>query len=211
MSTSEIRNEIYSRMDFFFPVVLKGAKTYCEDCDCPSWTFTKQLIQLLFRNGVHDKTDDEEERQENAQNATQKCMEAHTSVVSHISPVRSTKRGLINISGASTILQKLTQHWTPDWLWFIRSLAKRPHWPVLVQSAVDAGANEVTVFLQLIQSLLNSLVDGLLDRLTNAVDLVHTSTRLKTKAIDCIESKKTKYGYFNKQTCLLCRNWGCTC
>lgn len=59
--------------------------------------------------------------------------------------------------------------------------------PVLLLSAADGGTNKVTVFLQLIQSLLNGLVDGLLDRLTHPVDLVHTAARLnKTKAHMCI-------------------------
>ena len=50
--------------------------------------------------------------------------------------------------------------------------------PVLGQSAADGGTDEVTVFLQLVQSLLNRLVDGFLDGQTNPVDLVHTPAGL---------------------------------
>lgn len=79
--------------------------------------------------------------------------------------------------------------------------------PVLLQSAADGGTNEVRVLLQLIQSLLNGLVDCLLDGLTHPIDLVHAPARLnETKRVsfweqlckrqcvlkrDCLETSTT--------------------
>ena len=57
-------------------------------------------------------------------------------------------------------------------------VAKLDSLPVLDQFTVDSGADEVTVLLQLVQGLLDRLVDGLLNRLTHDIDLVHAATRL---------------------------------
>lgn len=74
------RNVIYwdvSRVSFW---------TYCEDGEGPSRAFAQQHVELVLRESVHDETEDEEDRQENALSAAHQRVKTDAFVVSDISP-----------------------------------------------------------------------------------------------------------------------------
>lgn len=72
-------------------------RTYCENGEGSSCTFTQQLVQLLFGKSVHNKTKDEKGRKEKSQNPTQEGVKTDASVVRHISPVCAPRGNLILI------------------------------------------------------------------------------------------------------------------
>lgn len=73
-------------------------RTYCEDGDGPSRPFTQQLIQLLFGEGVHNKTEDEDDRKDKTQSCTQERVKTDAFVVSHISPACTQSKSGFNIT-----------------------------------------------------------------------------------------------------------------
>ena len=46
-------------------ITCASVRTYCEDRESSRRPFSQQLIQLLFGDGVHNETEDKEERKEN--------------------------------------------------------------------------------------------------------------------------------------------------
>lgn len=66
--------------------------TYCEDGDEPSRPFTQQLVQLHFGDSVHNETEDEEGRKDNAQSAAQERVKTDAFVVGHIGPAHTQKK-----------------------------------------------------------------------------------------------------------------------
>lgn len=69
-------------------------RTYYENGDGSSRTFSQQFIQLLFGEGVHNETEDKEERKENSQSPAHERVKTDAFVVSHISPVCVHREGI---------------------------------------------------------------------------------------------------------------------
>ena len=73
--------------------------------------------------------------------------------------------------------------------------------PVLDKSVANGRTDEITILLQLIQSLLNCLVDGLLNGLTHPINLVHTAAWLNRTNV-CLYTQE----WLNGRVCLMERH-----
>lgn len=94
---------IWNAIIFYYNVICTNITwatlgTYCEDGDGPSRPLTQQLVQLLFRQGVHNETEDEEDRKDNAQSPAQERVKADAFVVGRISPVCTQRKSGFNIT-----------------------------------------------------------------------------------------------------------------
>lgn len=97
-------------------VIVQTLRTYCEDVNDPSRPFAQQVIQLLFGDGVHNETEDEEGRKDNTQSPTQERVKADAFVVGHISPACTQRNSGFNItfSAAGNICRLLSAPYTHD-------------------------------------------------------------------------------------------------
>lgn len=73
-------------------ITRRGTWEYREGGEGPSRPVSQQLVQLFFGDGVHDKAEDEEEREEHAQSSTHEGVKTDGFVVSHVGPARTRQR-----------------------------------------------------------------------------------------------------------------------
>ncbi len=106
----------------FYKYYLCSLRTYRADGNEASRPFTQQLLQLLFGDGVHNETEDEEGRKDKAQSSTQERVKTHAFVVTHISPACTQRKSAFNVkfSAAGNICLCCTHM-----IWFIGSKMPR--------------------------------------------------------------------------------------
>lgn len=96
--------------------------TYCEDGEGPSRPFTQQLIQLLFGEGGHNETEDEEDGKDETQSPAHERVKTDAFVVSHIGPVCTWSKSGFNImfSAADNIWRLLCPLHTREVVYLLR-------------------------------------------------------------------------------------------